>query len=260
MSLVPTKHSIGQIFLELKEVDSTNNYAMAFANSEEATHGIAVFAHHQSAGKGQRGKAWQDHSGENIAVSFIIDTSELSLQYQFQMIILSGLATHDLLKEYCDEMLKIKWPNDIYFGDKKAVGILTESIVKGNKWQWTVAGIGINVNQIDFDEAIQQKATSLRLLTDKEFDTVDLAKQLCDKMEARWQQLHQLGFDYLLAIYNQLLYKKDELLSFRKRENGETFEGKIQSAQKDGKLIILVNDQPQLFNFGEIEFIIPSQL
>ncbi|QES90613.1 biotin--[acetyl-CoA-carboxylase] ligase [Rhizosphaericola mali] len=260
MSLVPTKHSIGQIFLELKEVESTNNYAMAFANSEEATHGIAVFAHHQSAGKGQRGKAWKDHSGENIAISFIIDTSALSLQYQFQIIILSGLATYDLLYDYYDEMLKIKWPNDIYFGDKKAVGILTESLVKGNKWQWTVAGIGINVNQIDFEEVIQKKATSLKLLTGKDFDTVALAKQLCEKMETRWQQLNQLGFDYLLSIYNQLLYKKDEILSFRKRENGEIFEGKIQSAQKDGKLVIQVKEQLQFFNFGEIEFIIPSQL
>jgi BirA family transcriptional regulator, biotin operon repressor / biotin---[acetyl-CoA-carboxylase] ligase len=260
LSLVPTKHSIGQIFLELKEVDSTNNYAMAFANSEEATHGIAVFAHHQSAGKGQRGRAWKDHSGENVALSILIDTSALSLQYQFQMIILSGLATYDLLKGYCDEMLKIKWPNDIYFGDKKAVGILTESIVKGNKWQWTVAGIGINVNQIDFEESIQKKATSLRLLTGKEYDTVEIAKELCEKMEQRWQQLNLLGFDYILTEYNQLLYKKGELLSFRKRENGEFFEGKIDAAQKDGKLIIQVNSQPQLFNFGEIEFIIPGQL
>lgn len=252
--LLPTSHTIGQSFIELKEADSTNNYAMAAAKQGDAMHGTAWFTDNQTAGRGQRGHSWASKPGENLALSVLLDTSPLPLAQQFSVIMLAALAAYDLLEPFGKENLKIKWPNDIYIGDKKAVGILTESVIKGQIWQWTVIGIGINVNQTSFaNEALNHKATSLFQYTGQKMETKTLAKALCDKLENRWQQLLQYGMDALWEDYNLFLFKKGENVRY-KRQNGEIFTCRIEGVDKDGKLHVAHNGTEEIFSFGEIEF------
>ena len=143
----------------LEKVDSTNNYAMALVQKGEATNGEAVFAKVQTRGKGRRGKTWESQSSENIVLTINTQMQWLPLQQQFQLSIAVALGCFDFFFKYIKENIKIKWPNDIFINDSKAGGILIENVVKGNLWQWAVIGIGLNINQRNFNEV---KAISLK--------------------------------------------------------------------------------------------------
>ena len=142
-------------FIELQSVDSTNNYAMARVAEGVAQHGSAYFAHEQTAGKAQRGKIWISEKGANIMMSMVIKPLFLQPSEQFKLSACVAVALHDFLKRYAGEQTKIKWPNDIYWRDRKAAGILIENVISTGKlaignWQWAIVGIGVNLNQVDF--------------------------------------------------------------------------------------------------------------
>ncbi len=155
----------------LEEVDSTNNYAMAMVQKGLAKSGNAVFAMSQRAGKGRRGSTWQSEKGKNILLSILTQMQWLPVQQQFQLIIAAALACHDFFIKYTNKNIKIKWPNDIFINDRKAGGILIENVIKGNLWQWSVIGIGLNINQQAF-ERNKFSATSLKQITGKNYDVM----------------------------------------------------------------------------------------
>ncbi|PZP48358.1 MAG: biotin--[acetyl-CoA-carboxylase] ligase [Pseudopedobacter saltans] len=253
--LLPTSHTIGQSFIELREADSTNNYAMAAAKDNDAFHGLAWYTNNQTSGRGQRGHSWSSKPGENLALSVLLDTSAFSLTQQFSIIVLAALSVYDLLRPFGKENLKIKWPNDIYFNDKKAVGILTESVIKGQIWQWTVVGIGINVNQSSFDDfVLSKKATSLFQETGVKMDTRELAQLLCEKLEYRWQQMLQYGSEAQLLEYNHYLFQKGKIVSY-KRKTGNILECEIDHVDAAGRLHVLEGENEESFSFGEVELI-----
>jgi BirA family biotin operon repressor/biotin-[acetyl-CoA-carboxylase] ligase len=144
---------------------------------------LAIFAHHQTAGKGQRGKKWEAEKGANIALSVLIKPDFLKLSQQFSLSACIAVSVHQFLSNYILDGLKIKWPNDLYWQDRKAGGILIESVVSSSstengKWLWAIAGMGINLNQTNFPDWIQQPV-SLKQITGKTFDTLLMAKELC---------------------------------------------------------------------------------
>ncbi|WP_315818363.1 biotin--[acetyl-CoA-carboxylase] ligase [Paraflavitalea speifideaquila] len=124
--------TIGQRLIILPVIDSTNNYAMAQATAGLASHGTVYFALQQTAGKGQRGKTWHTTPGENIMMSVVIQPQALITNQQFLLSAAIALGCYDFFKTYAGEETSIKWPNDIYWRDRKAAGILIESRV-GNR-------------------------------------------------------------------------------------------------------------------------------
>ncbi|HEY0298123.1 MAG TPA: biotin--[acetyl-CoA-carboxylase] ligase [Arachidicoccus sp.] len=244
---------IGKPLTILDEVDSSNNYAIEQAMNGAARHGAAFMAKNQTAGKGQRGRSWNTETGKNIALSVLLDMTETHTDKQFALIVSVALAVHDLFKKYASDETKIKWANDIYWRDRKAVGILIENKFFGQSWQWAVAGIGVNVNQTAFDEALKSKAVSLKQITGKDFDTVELTKELCECLDKRFCQFKAEKFDELLDAYNENLYKKNEAV--RVKYNHEIFEVIVQHVDQSGNLWI--EGAPKaFFTFGEIEWII----
>ncbi|MEO8171657.1 MAG: biotin--[acetyl-CoA-carboxylase] ligase [Sediminibacterium sp.] len=246
------KSTIGQPFNELTVVESTNIYAMDRLQANLAVHGSAFFAHAQTAGKGQRGKTWLTEPGSNIAMSVIMDCSFLSLSNQFRLSVMVAVATHDLFNKYATDETFIKWPNDLYWRDRKAGGILIESQVKGNHWPAAVVGIGMNINQTRFSEMLHNPV-SLKQITGKEHDTVTLAKELCDCLEQRFVQLKNGGFEALLAYYNKYLFKRGEKV--RLKNNSAAFYCTIKGVSADGELEVL-NGPKESFRFGEVEWLI----
>ncbi len=121
--------SIGKNLTILESVDSTNNYAMAAVRAGLAKHGDAFFAMDQVKGKGQRGKGWMTEPGANIIMSVVLHPSTVQLQQQFRLSMAVALAVHDFFGRYGGDETKIKWPNDIYWRDRKAGGVLIESLV-----------------------------------------------------------------------------------------------------------------------------------
>lgn len=121
---------------------------------------------------------------------------------------LIALGCFDFLHHYAGNETSIKWPNDLYWRDRKAGGILIENIWRGNNWSWSIIGIGLNINQDKFPEQAA-KATSLKLITKQEFDIEFLARQLCRLLNDRlcdWTDAKAPG---VLEEYNAHLYKKN---------------------------------------------------
>ena len=207
---------IGLPFTELTEVDSTNIYAMNQVKTNLAGHGAAFLAQKQWAGKGQMGKVWEAETGQNILLSVVLDPKKLVFNgSELEPSIVSMLVAvgcFNFFITYAGDETRIKWPNDIYWRDRKAAGILIENSFRGPIWQWSVAGMGVNINQTEFGTGLQ-KAVSLKQMTGKTFQVPALAKELCSHIEAALQMVVDKGPGTLLELYNNALYKKGELVT-----------------------------------------------
>jgi BirA family transcriptional regulator, biotin operon repressor / biotin---[acetyl-CoA-carboxylase] ligase len=238
-------------FTILDTVDSTNNYAMASIDDGLAKHGMAWFANEQTAGKGQRGKDWASEKGKNIAMSLVLNPGQLKLTSQFHLSATVALACFEFLSGYMDDETKIKWPNDLFWRDRKAGGILIENKFQGKSWKWVVVGIGININQTVFDKSLAN-AVSLKQITGKTFNPVDLAKELQALLMKKLQEA--LGLEKILEEYNQHLYKINELVTLKK--SGIKFDTVIKEVSTHGKLVT-VDAIEREFDFGEVEWVLP---
>jgi len=248
-------------FKILGSVDSTNNYAMAIIHAGKAKHGMAFFANEQTAGKGQRGKTWEMQPGENIAMSLILNTDKLRLDEQFYLSMIIALATNDLLNKYAASETAIKWPNDLYWRDRKAAGVLIESVIStrnnfqpesvGN-WKWAVVGIGVNINQTVFDASLRNPV-SLKQITGKSYNVIALTKELYGLIIKRFDTLLNNEESQLHKEYQQHLYKINEKIKLKK-ENA-VFETIIKGVNLHGQLITR-DVMERIFNFGEVEWVL----
>lgn len=244
---------IGQPFHVLDTIDSTNNYAMEQVNKGLVSHGTAWFAMEQTAGKGQRGKQWLSPPGENIMLTIALQPGSLPLSRQFMLSVAVALGASDLFARYAGDETRIKWSNDIYWRDRKAGGILIENVLRGNIWQYAITGMGININQGQFPEHLPNPV-SLKQITGKTWDSVALAKELCQCLEPWVQKLRPAHYNDLLDEYKRRLFRLNEPGLYRMQ--GEYFQGVIRDVLPDGKLCLEKNGSILELGFGEVEFII----
>lgn len=216
-------------------------------------HGTGYFAYEQTAGKGQRGKQWHTQQGENIALSVVLNTKGVQVSQQFGLSMSIAMAVYSLFVKYALNDTFIKWPNDLYWRDRKAAGILIENIVHGKEWQWAVAGIGMNINQTLFDFSIANPV-SLKQITGKNYDPVVLAKELCVNIKDRFNQLLINGSAPLLEEYNSVLYKKNKHIKLKK--DTAIFEGLAEGVNAFGQLVVVAGGLKYEFNVDEVEWMI----
>jgi len=236
----------------LDSVDSTNNYAMAKVHAGMATHGMAWFALHQKAGKGQRGKEWISEPGENIILSIVIKPGHMFRVFPFILSAFIANCCQQFLQNITGHNIFIKWPNDLYWRDRKAGGILIENVFTGTEWKWAVIGIGINVNQTVFsNEAI--RPVSLVDMTDTNYDPVSLSKQLHSYILEKYNLITSENSDGILEYYNAVLYKKGAVVKLRK--NNAVFKTTITEVNEKGQLVAQDVMERQ-FDFGEVEWVI----
>lgn len=257
MPQLSTIQTIGSPFVELQSVDSTNNYARELIHAGLAQNGMAVFTHEQVAGKGQRGKVWVSQKDVNIAISIIINPTPLQIVQQFQLSVCAAVAVHDFFLKYAGDSSKIKWPNDLYWQDRKAGGILIESVVKSKKsgkgnWDWAIIGIGININQTAFHPNLSNPV-SLKQITGKDFKVIDLAKELCIVLNKKYNEFIKTGFEPTFQQYLQQLYKLNEKVKLKKENR--IFEAIVKGISASGKLIVQHAIEEE-FGFGEVEWVI----
>lgn len=244
--------TVGNSFVELAEINSTNTYAMEQIQAKVAEHGTVFFAHHQTNGKGTRGKNWHSEKGNNITMSVVLDMQRLVLHKQFLLSATIALSVYDFLNKYVQNDIKIKWPNDIYYKNNKIAGILIENTVKGANLQWAVVGIGININQTNFSNNLAN-ATSLTLINSKNYSTLALAKELCICLEHRFNELWKKKELELMSEYNSHLYKLNEVTKLKK--GNILFSCTIKKVTETGYLVI-DNGLEQKLAFGEVEWLI----
>jgi BirA family biotin operon repressor/biotin-[acetyl-CoA-carboxylase] ligase len=239
-------------FKILDTVDSTNNYAMARVHAGLAGHGMAWFALEQTAGKGQRGKSWETEPGKNIAMSLVLQPEQLNSKQQFQLSAAIAAGCFDFFSGYAGDETKIKWPNDLFWRDRKAGGVLIENVFHGKKWKWAIIGIGININQVKFDRGIK-KPVSLKQITGREFNTIDLAKELHALLMQMTDGLTARSGDPLIENYNRHLYKLNEKIILKK--GNDKFETFIKGVNKEGRLLT-ADTMEREFDFGEVEWVL----
>lgn len=242
--------TIGNPFIVLPLVDSINNYVMQQIQTRQATHGTTWFAREQTAGKGQRGKSWIASPNQNIIISTVVQPGLLTSQ-QFLLSAATALACYDFYKKYAGDEISIKWPNDLYWRDRKAGGILIENVFRGPDWLYAVIGIGININQVQFHPSLPNPV-SLKQITGKQFDAEAMARELCEALEQRYRQLVQQPAGILLQQYQQVLYKLNQPVTLKK--GNIVFETTIRGISSSGRLLTRdVVDRD--FEFGEVEFL-----
>ena len=226
---------------------------MEQVNTGTVTSGTAWFALEQTAGKGQRGKQWLSPPGENIMLTIALQPGMLPLSRQFMLSVTVALAAWDFFSKHAGDESGIKWSNDIYWRDRKAGGILIENVLRGNTWQYAIVGIGLNINQTTFPEHLPNPV-SLRQITGRTWDAVELAKELCTCLHNRMQTLHPSNYDSLLNAYKSNLFRINQPALYRM--DGEYFEGTIKDVLPDGRLCLEKEGILLELNFGEVEFVV----
>jgi len=248
--------TLGTPFIELQSVDSTNNYALTQIHANMAQPGTCYFAHEQTSGKGQRGKSWATERGANIILSIVLKPDFLQPTQQFQLSASIAVAARQFFDGYDRDSIKIKWPNDIYWRDRKLGGILIENIIRskpeGGNWDWAVVGIGANINQTNFGTELKNPI-SLKQITGKNFDQIELAKKLCVSIDDFYRNLVKEETNAIIKMYNQFLYKKGALVKLRK--DNRVFSATIKNVTPTGQLVVQHGIEEQ-FDFGEIEWLI----
>lgn len=164
-----------------------------------------------------------------------------------------SIAINKVLSRYIAEGIRIKWPNDVYYNDKKLGGILIENTLIGSAIKTAVIGIGLNVNQQLFADELRQKATSIAQILQEDVNLDGLLSEICAELESQYLQL-RAGHDTVLKqTYVDKLYKLNQPAAYR--QNGEVFEGTIRGVNELGLLRLEREGQMAEYNFKEIEFL-----
>ncbi|RZK59536.1 MAG: biotin--[acetyl-CoA-carboxylase] ligase [Pedobacter sp.] len=245
---------VGQNLIKLLAVDSTNTFLKNLVSkSEPLPEGTVIMADHQFAGRGQQENTWQAEPGKNLTVSILLKPKFLSLNKQFLLNMAISIAINKALSKYVPIGITVKWPNDIYYFDKKLGGILIENTIVGNAIKTAVIGIGLNVNQQEFPEYLACKATSLHQILQEDVNLTELLNEICSQIESLYLQLKTGAYTFLTNAYVDKLYKINVTSMYR--HNGEIFEGTILGTTDLGLLNVLRDGKEVQFNFKEIEFL-----
>ena len=232
----------------LDTVDSTNNYAMGRISDGLAQNGEAWFTYEQTQGRGQMGKSWNSERSENLLMSIIIKPNPPIFENIFHFNACISIIVRGFIQNFVEEPVFIKWPNDIYISDRKAGGMLIENRFQGKEWNWSVIGLGINVNQKKFDSEFQ--AVSLSTLSNKKHDPETLARSLHQEIIACLSSGAFSDMDEAIKRYNGYLYKKNEKVKLMIHDTNHIC--KIIGVCNDGMLKIEVEGRINKVRNGEI--------
>lgn len=224
---------------------------MAQLNQGFVTEGTVYFAWQQTAGKGQRGKAWETAPGENIMLSIVLQPAMLALSEQFLLSASMALALQDFFYPLAGKEVCIKWSNDLYWRDRKAGGILIENVLRGTTWQYAVVGIGININQSVFPPHLPNPV-SLKQITGKEWEINTLIRRLCNCVEQRYLQLNRQQAGQILSEYTQSLFRLHTPAFYKIGDR--RVKACIKGVQPDGKLLLQSGPQQWCLDVGEVTF------
>ncbi|MGH1386245.1 biotin--[acetyl-CoA-carboxylase] ligase [Kordia sp.] len=225
--------------IKLDAIDSTNTYLRQLSLEEKLEDFTIVTAASQSAGKGQMGTKWSSEKGKNLTFSVFKKVFCLENDEQFYISMATSLAIYKALKHFQIPKLAIKWPNDILAENEKICGILIESVIQNSKMTAAIIGIGLNVNQTDFE--VNLNATSLKKITGIHFDLDEVMFHIAAQLKKYSILITDRSFAELKLEYESLLFRKDKPSTFQ-NTNGDLFMGFIQGVAEDGKLNVLLED------------------
>lgn len=239
-------------YSHFEQLDSTN----AYLQREQSEHDIrnwVVSADEQTAGKGIGNNGWESEAGKNLTFSMALDVGFLSAERQFLLseAVALGLV-HSLDDLLPAEKLHIKWPNDIYYENRKLAGILINSTIKANKMDVSIVGIGLNVNQMRFQDW-PTHPISLRQITDKEYELPLLLERVVQSIYNKVEQLKNtpetIEREYLQRLYRYRTWAGYEV-------NGKVLRLFMTGIDAFGRLMLVDEaDESYCFDVKEIKFV-----
>jgi BirA family biotin operon repressor/biotin-[acetyl-CoA-carboxylase] ligase len=245
---------VGQNFITIKQVDSTNNFLKeSLSNSKPLIEGTVIMAENQFAGRGQHQNGWHAEPGKNLTFSILLKPTFLPVTDQFDMVRAISLGVFDALEPLLGDKLKIKWPNDIYYDGKKLGGMLIENMIQGGQIKNAIVGIGLNINQENFPENLQN-ATSVKQILHQDYDLKALLSEICRHIEAYYLNLKAGNITFVRNTYLSRLYWLKEYKTFKAQN--VTFTGTIEGVRDNGLLVVKNNNGEELeFSLKEIAFV-----
>lgn len=218
-----------------ESLPSTNTWLIQRLQTEILPEGTIVITRNQTDGRGQRGNTWISKPGDSLTMSLLLNPKNLSPTQQFSLSQAISLAIHDLLV-YCQiPEPKIKWPNDLMSHEYKIGGVLIENSIRKEAIQYSVVGIGLNINQTIFPENLDL-ATSFKLSSGLEFNTSKVIEDLCSYLEKRYLQLHSGKLKEIEAEYISKMYRSANWHIFE--DNKGIFKGRISGVSDSGQIRI----------------------
>ncbi|WP_136668167.1 biotin--[acetyl-CoA-carboxylase] ligase [Flavobacterium sp. H122] len=240
-------------FIKLNAIDSTNDFLKALASSQKVENFTVVTAKSQWKGKGQMGSEWQTEDNKNLITSILIKKTISNTESIFVLNIAIAISIIEALKTFKIPDLSIKWPNDIMSGNKKIAGILIENNIKESGKIQSIVGIGLNVNQLNFENL--PKASSLKAITGVEYDTEEILFKIIDAIKLNVASIKSENAGILWKKYHDFLFKIGKPVVFENSKN-EKFMGIIQKVNTNGLLdVMLEDDSIHSYGIKEISMI-----
>ena len=237
----------------LEEADSTNNVLLRHIRDYDNLSVVAAVT--QTAGRGQRGNRWVSAPGDNLTFSLLLRPEGLPVREVMAVTCLATLAVRDRLRDEGVQAV-IKWPNDIYVGKKKICGMLVENGLEGTDVDWSVVGIGINLNQTEFPGEVLNP-TSLKRLTGRSYELAPFLEKVCQEIGKRLPELDSPeGRKGLREAYERDLFQKDSPAPYRELATGKEFTGIIRGVTPEGLLRVEAEGLERTFGFKEIGYIL----
>lgn len=239
--------------IKLNNIDSTNDYLLQLASQESEWEGV-VTADYQSAGKGMGDNKWESEVGKNLLFSILLHPNWLPVNSQYLLSMAEAISIKEVLSNYTTD-ITIKWPNDIYWKDKKISGTRIDTNISGGNICDMVIGTGININQRQF-YSDAPNPISLWQITHSEHSTEEILHQIIRTFDKYCQKLMQGDTATIIHNYHEALYRKDGIHTYKDKDG--QFEAEIKEVLPNGTLRILRKDgNIKEYMFKEIEFILP---
>ena len=238
--------------IKIKETDSTNHWLKEQSEKQPLDEGTAVIAEYQTAGKGQRGNRWESEAGKNITCSLLLYPDFLPVKQHFLLSEAVALGLKDAAEQYICPV-QIKWPNDLYYQNRKIAGILIENELTGQIIGKSVIGIGLNVNQEQFSDAAPN-AVSMKQILGEEINVDTLLKKMVNAILFRYNTLKTGNTESITLAYHDSLYRKSGFYFFSDK-NGP-FKAAIERIADDGFLHLITEaGEKRSYAFKEISYI-----
>lgn len=239
------------VLIHLEEVTSTSYYLKSLSHVKTLSDGCTVYTDFQTAGRGQKGNSWESARGENLMFSTILYPVGLKADRPFIVSQIISLAIKDVLERYTTD-ISIKWPNDIYWKEKKITGILIENTIMGDEVNKIIMGVGINLNQENFISNAPNPV-SLKQITGNSYNVKDILVQVIERMLFYYEKLQSP--EMIKTQYWESLFRKEGFHLFE--DENTTFLAQIYDVADSGLLVLkLDSGETREFAFKEVRYIL----
>ena len=219
----------------LEETNSTNDEIRKSTSSSSRRMSVVV-ADYQRSGRGQATNQWESEAGKNLLFSIMIHPLMVPVRNQFLLSMAGGLALKEVLDSYTPE-ITLKWPNDVYWRDRKISGTLIETTLSAGHIKDCIFGIGLNVNQQVF-KSDAPNPVSLAQILGHEIDRKKLLDELLSAFDKYYSWIENGQYGDISALYHEALYHRQGFYPYRDVASGEVFEAAIIEVEDDGTLVV----------------------